>query len=67
MSLRRSNTAVNDDARRLRSELEALKKQADVLTAEPSATLATQFEQLNGTEQAAGSLGVHPEAWKPIK
>lgn len=28
---------------------------------------ATQFDQLSGTEQAAGSLGVHPEAWKPIK
>ena len=27
----------------------------------------TAFDQLSGTEQAAGSLGVHPEAWKPIK
>ena len=25
------------------------------------------FDQMSGTEQAAGSLGVHPEAWKPIK
>ena len=25
------------------------------------------FEQLTPTEQAAGSLGVHPEAWRPIK
>lgn len=25
------------------------------------------FDQLTGVEQAAGSLGVHPEAWKPIK
>ena len=25
------------------------------------------FDQLSRTEQAAGSLGVHPEAWKPIK
>ena len=26
-----------------------------------------QFDQLTGTEQAAGSLGVHPDAWRPIK
>lgn len=25
------------------------------------------FESMSGTEQAAGSLGVHPEAWRPIK
>lgn len=25
------------------------------------------FDQLTPTEQAAGSLGVHPEAWRPIK
>ena len=25
------------------------------------------FDQLTPTEQAAGSLGVHPAAWKPIK
>lgn len=25
------------------------------------------FESLSGCEQAAGSLGVHPEAWRPIK
>lgn len=25
------------------------------------------FDQLSSTEQAAGSLGVHPGAWKPIK
>ena len=36
-------------------------------TAAPSDTVAHQFDKLNGTEQAAGSLGVHPEAWKPIK
>lgn len=25
------------------------------------------FDQLTATEQAAGSLGVHPQAWRPIK
>jgi len=25
------------------------------------------FDQLTPTEQAAGSLGVHPHAWKPIR
>ena len=69
MSSRRSNKVENADATRLRSELEALKKQTAVIeaTAAPSDTVAHQFDKLNGTEQAAGSLGVHPEAWNPIK
>jgi hypothetical protein len=71
------------DAQRLRSELEALKCQSAAVEAAgayaeqglPSpASQATaalegvpQFDQLTGTEQAAGSLGVHPDAWRPIK
>ena len=39
---------------------------AETVTTRDAAT-APAFEQLSGTEQAAGSLGVHPEAWKPIK
>jgi len=27
----------------------------------------SHFDALSAPEQAAGSLGVHPEAWKPIK
>merc|ERR1712094_77562 len=32
---------------------------------EQGATLT--FDQLTATEQSAASLGVHPDAWKPIK
>ena len=34
---------------------------------QPGPPDAPTFDQLNATEQAAGSLGVHPDAWKPIK
>lgn len=71
------------DAQRLRNELEALKQQnaavevagtaaeqglpspSSQAMAAPEAT--PTFDQLSATEQAAGSLGVHPEAWKPIR
>ena len=71
------------DAQRLRHELDALKQQNAAVEAAgaaaeqglPSPTSQAvaapegvpQFDQLSSTEQAAGSLGVHPEAWKPIK
>ena len=71
------------DAQRLRGELEALKCQNAAVEAagayaeqglpSPTSQAAVapdnvpRFDQLTGTEQAAGSLGVHPEAWKPIK
>ena len=71
------------DAQRLRSELEALKCQNAAVEAagtyaeqglpSPTAQAAAapenvpRFDQLTATEQAAGSLGVHPEAWKPIR
>lgn len=55
------------DAQRLRSELEALKCQNAAVEAAAAPEAAPQFDQLTATEQAAGSLGVHPEAWKPIK
>jgi len=71
----------NADAQKLRTELEQLKQQTAQVEAAgslaqegvgpsagvPTAGGAAPFETLNGTEQAAGSLGVHPEAWKPIK
>lgn len=76
-------TPQSIDANRLRSELEALKCQNAAVEAAgayaeqglPSPTLdasaasenVPQFDQLSATEQAAGSLGVHPEAYKPIK
>lgn len=58
-------------------ELEQLKQQTAQVEAAgslasdqplaPAGDTTAPFETLNGTEQAAGSLGVHPEAWKPIK
>lgn len=58
-------------------ELETLKSTAlQVEVAGTAAEAAQQhvvsdahaaFDQLSQPEQAAGSLGVHPEAWKPIK
>lgn len=76
MSMRRSYDATDDHAHRLRFELEQLKYQnATVDASVAAAHTATvssppgndtlTFDQLTATEQAAGSLGVHPEAWKP--
>lgn len=73
-SRRRDESGPNCDADRLRAELTALKSQHAV--AETAGTLAGEevdqgatltFDQLSTTEQSAASLGVHPEAWKPIK
>ncbi len=83
MSSRRTAPAQNAEAHKLRTELEQLKQQTAQVEAAGSlasqegasansatvsnVTSAAPFEQLSGTEQAAGSLGVHPDAWKPIK
>ena len=75
MSSRRPRDAPNETATRLRNELESLKTTAQQV--EVAGAMAEQatvhidanqaFDNLTGAEQAAGSLGVHPEAWKPIK
>ena len=76
MSSRRPREiSPNETAERLRAELQSLKNQT--VAAEIAGTAAetsadnihahSTFDQLSGAEQAAGSLGVHPEAWKPIK
>ena len=78
MSSRRPAPVANVEAVRLRAELQSLKQQN--IQAEAAGTAAQEglstpttkdgvpaFDQLSGTEQAAGSLGVHPQAWKPIK
>lgn len=64
---------------KLRAELEALKSSTAAVEAAGAVAEATReqmangadavnaFDNLSRTEQAAGSLGVHPEAWKPIK
>jgi hypothetical protein len=76
MSSRRPQDTRSDEvAQRLRTELEQLKNQAIAAEVAGTAAEASQaqvdghstFDQLSGAEQAAGSLGVHPEAWKPIK
>lgn len=43
-----------------------MKKQNVTIEASNETSIAA-FESLTSTEQAAGSLGVHPEAWRPIK
>jgi len=58
----------------LQKELGDLKQTAlqanctDNIAAEGAEAAATtpHFDALNGTEKSAASLGVHPEAWKPI-
>ena len=75
MSSRRpQELPANEVAQRLRNELEALKStaaQVEASAASAEAAKATDeynptFDKLSGAEQAAGSLGGHPEAWKPI-
>lgn len=82
-SRRAPPATISIDAARLRSELDALKQQnaaveaagtyAEVSLPSPSSAAAVApeggptFDQLTSTEQAAGSLGVHPEAYRPIK
>jgi hypothetical protein len=73
MSIRRApdGYAANGDTQRLRDELKALKQQQLVTEAAGQALAEgapeLSFESLNETEKSAASLGVHPDAWKPIK
>lgn len=82
MSSRRPANNGTASANALRAELEALKKAhvtaeiAGKISADGAPVMAmnkntveetTSFSQLSSVEQAAGSLGVHPDAWKPIK
>ena len=74
MSVRRSNPAQDATKMKLQSELNALKataqeaNRADNLSASVRDDTANtpSFDQLVPVEQAAASLGVHPDAWKPI-
>ena len=73
MSLRPRNQAASggEDVQKLRDELKALKEQQLATEAAGQAEAAgapeLTFEGLSETEKSAASLGVHPEAWKPIK
>lgn len=75
MSVRRASTGPSSaHATQLQKELGDLKATAlaanaanglEASGAEASAN-APSFDSLSGTEKSAASLGVHPEAWKPI-
>ena len=68
MSLRSKKSGA--EVARLRADLEEMKKAAAAsgeCAASADASVAShEFDQLSPTEQAAASLGVSPEAWKPI-
>ena len=75
MSVRRGPTSgAPPHVEQLQKELGDLKStavaanQADRLAASGAEAAPTtpSFDQLSGTEKSAASLGVHPEAWKPI-
>lgn len=76
MSVRRTSASKNQPhVEQLQKELGELKNAALLAanvadTATPASAEAAPnapgFNTLSGTEQAAASLGVHPESWKPI-
>jgi len=70
--MRRSHHTELDHTNQLRFELEQLKtQQAHVAAAatgiDNADTGELSFDHMSATEQAAGSLGVDPNAWRPIK
>ena len=73
MSMRRNKPTDTKDqqVQALRDELTSLKQQQLATDAAGQAEGADApelaFEGLTETEKSAASLGVHPEAWKPIK
>lgn len=73
MSQRRDDsTAQANHAKQLQKELHDLKaatieaNAADSIAQEAAPGEVPSFDSLSRTEQAAASLGVAPEAWKPI-
>jgi hypothetical protein len=74
MSLRARSANISLSAQTLRSELDALKNtttEVNAVTEVPKNAInehsaAVEFEKLSPTEQAAASLGVSPESWRPI-
>ena len=71
MSLRRKSKK-EDEIAKLQKELKDLKETAiesaaaDSIAAKSPAVETPSFDSLSRTEQAAASLGVAPESWKPI-
>ena len=74
MSIRSAAAKNAAQATQIQKELAALKSTAEeaaradnVAAAVPEGTTSTpSFESLSSVEQSAASLGVHPDAWKPI-
>ena len=71
MSVRRAKYAPNPEVAKLQTALDDLKKTAAAADAAEApvpetAPPAPAFNSLTATEQSAASLGVAPEAWKPI-
>ena len=76
MSVRRTSASGKNQphVEQLQKELGELKNAALAANVADTATPASAeaapnapgFNTLSGTEQAAASLGVHPESWKPI-
>jgi hypothetical protein len=57
MSVRRTDTCQNhDDVQKLRSDI------ASVLSSQNE----LEFDSLNETEKSAATIGVSPDAWRPI-
>lgn len=70
MSTRRGKiTQSEKEVAKLRKDLDELKTQAratEVSDVSAGNVNSHEFDQLNATEQSAASLGVSPDAWKPI-
>ena len=79
MSMRARPTGVNPQVEALQKELKDCKAAAAIDETAPLAASAdandgkdsstpakVEFDSLNPTEQSAASLGVSPDAWKPI-
>jgi hypothetical protein len=73
MSIRAKTTSQAAHVMQLQKELADLKQAAtattlvDSVSTESTASETTpSFDSLSHTEKAAASLGVHPQAWKPI-
>lgn len=74
MSIRRSAPTVEPNVAQLKKELSELKEAS--IAADIASSIAAQsveaagaspsFDSLSNTEKSAASLGVHPDAWRPI-
>ena len=71
MSMRAKSSGANPQVEALQKELKDLKEAAvepesTAASAAPEGVSKTDFDSLTPTEQSAATLGVSPDAWKPI-